>query len=101
MRSRAATGPKSRRRLNQLQEVDHARAASAFNGGIRLPNSISPTYWKIGARFVSNDRKKTFNVKLPFSVSYKHIIKTSDMSHALKAICISARASALRVNGSR
>lgn len=69
------------KRLKQLQEVEKVareRRPRSTAGYVYLIQSPT-TYWKIGRTSNPNDRMKTFNVKLPYEVSYKHLIKTSDM----------------------
>lgn len=58
----------------------------------------SPTrYYKIGKTGNPDDRMRTFNVKLPFEVSYLCLIKTDDM-HLLEKE-LHERFSSKRVNG--
>lgn len=69
------------RRLKQLQEIEKVareRRPRSSAGYVYLVQSPT-TYWKIGRTNNPDDRMKTFSVKLPFEVKYKHLIKTSDM----------------------
>lgn len=66
------------KRLQEVEKVARERRPRSTAGYVYLIQSPT-TYWKIGRTSDPNDRIKTFNVKLPFEVNYKHLIKTSDM----------------------
>lgn len=46
----------------------------------------SDGYWKIGRTIDPDDRMRTFNVKLPFGVEYKHLIPCDDYYAAEKLL---------------
>lgn len=51
-------------------------------GFVYLLKSPSTGHWKIGRTRNPADRRKTFNVKLPFDVEYEHLIPSNDMNKA-------------------
>lgn len=59
------------------------RKSSSVAGFVYLLQSPTGLY-KIGKTADINNRLRTFNVKLPFEVEYRHIIRTSDR-HALES----------------
>ena len=68
-------------RIQQLQVLEQSvreRKPRSTTGYVYLLQS-STGYWKIGRTHSPNNRLKTFNVKLPFEVEYKHLIQTDDM----------------------
>ena len=42
----------------------------------------SSGYWKIGLTSAPENRRKTFDVKLPFEIAYEHLIPTNEMKKA-------------------
>lgn len=68
-------------RLQRLKEAEttvRTRQPRTRSGYVYLLQSDNG-YWKIGRTANPDDRLRTFNVKLPFKVSYKRLIKASDM----------------------
>ncbi len=68
-------------RIQQLKAIEQSareRKPRSTGGYVYLLQS-STGYWKIGRTHSPNNRLRTFNVKLPFEVEYKHLIQTDDM----------------------
>lgn len=66
------------KKLEQMETDAKTRAPRSTAGYVYLLQSESG-YWKIGRTANPDNRLKTFNVKLPFQVAYKHLIQTDDM----------------------
>lgn len=75
------------------------RAATRTRAGyVYILKQVNGEYYKIGRTSKPDDRLHTFNVKLPFTVEYEHLIQTDDM-YALESE-LHAKYADKRVNGS-
>lgn len=57
----------------------NARASRKRDGYVYVLKQIGGDYYKIGRTSNPDNRRETFNVKLPFMVEYEIVIKTDDM----------------------
>jgi hypothetical protein len=81
----------------QVIHISGKKLTSRNAGYVYLLKEINGNHYKIGCTRDPNDRRKTFNVKLPFEAAYICLIPSQDM-HALES-ALHYRFASKRVNG--